>query len=999
MPDLDNADPAHPSLDDALERLTTAPTARRSRARAGQRPGLPGTPAGTDPSFIGATPSATQPVPGDDVPTSATGGAGERNPLRDDINWDLVTMLRQQAAERLTVRELARPELDQGAREEMGRSVIAEVLREHADSAIGVGDNFTPDQEQQVAKALFDMLYRAGRLQPLLDIPGVENIRIQGCDNVMVRVSGSQWQLAPPVARSDQELIETLQFLATRSGQSERAFTAASPHLHMVLPGGARLAANSWTTPRPVVTIRIHRHVDVDLDDLVGLGMLDEAIAQFLRACVSARKSIMVAGDQSAGKALALDTEVPTPAGWTTMGALNAGDQVFAEDGTPCTVLAAHDVQLQRECYEVVFDDGTSVTADGDHLWRVSRRTARIAAYKKTLKGPSHYVDEVERARLWAFAERAAAEPDRQVTVSEFCAEVGAAHREIAHREALRMGPGGHTYVSWVRHDGRRGGRPMHTYSRQALAKALAVARDTPTRGRVPRPETQVLTTRQMLEAGVWSHGESTWRTRDFVIDLSGPVQYAPTAQPVDAYVLGIWLGDGATSGARITTADPEVLDELAQAGYAHAKVARSKYDYSIAGNLHSRLRALHLLGDKHIPTVYLRGSVEQRLALLQGLMDSDGTATKSGACEFASTLRILAEQTHELVCSLGYKAHLRSKPVIWKGQPTGTCWTVSWTTTNPMFRLPRKLERQERRKSAGPRARAIVDIRPVASVPVRCITVDSPSSLFLITRAFVPTHNTTLLRALANELDPWESIATIETEYELFLHLSPERHRLILAMEARPGTGERQADGTRSGEVTLTDHLESSLRHSLNRIIVGECRGPEVGPMLQAMQAGAGAMSTVHAVSAEKTVQRLVTMLANYMPGATPNFALLQIASSIDVIVQLRVMPTRTGGGYRYVSEVIQLNGLADGATGMADTTHVFAPGEDRRALPAHQPTWLSDLEDVGFDAGWLTPGVGYWPELEPLLGFEGELDDADDRDEVASEQYEHAPAAGGAR
>jgi len=562
VPDLDTA---HPSLDDALERLIVTPTVRRSRAAAGQRSETASVPASTNPSFVGDALAGGAPFLSEGVSARGRADAGrsERDPLRegidsvpqDGINWDLVTMLRQQAAERLTSRELARPELDQGAREEMGRSVIAEVLREHADSAIGVGDNFTPDQEQKVAKALFDMLYRAGRLQPLLDVVGVENIRIQGCDNVMVRVAGSQWQAAPPVARSDQELIETLQFLATRSGQSERAFTASNPHLHMVLPGGARLAANGWTTPRPVVTIRIHRHVDVDLDDLVDLGMLDESIAQFLRACVSARKSIMVAGDQSAGK--------------------------------------------------------------------------------------------------------------------------------------------------------------------------------------------------------------------------------------------------------------------------------------------------------------------------------------------------------------------------------------------------------------------------------------------------------TTLLRALANELDPWESIATIETEYELFLHQSPERHRLILAMEARSGTGERQADGTRSGEVTLTDHLESSLRHSLTRIIVGECRGPEVGPMLQAMQAGAGAMSTVHAVSADKTVQRLVTMLANYMPNATPNFALMQIASSIDVIVQLRVMPTHSGGGYRYVSEVIQLNGLADGATGMADTTHVFAPGEDRRALPAHQPTWLSDLEDVGFDPGWLTPGVGYWPELEPLLGLDG--DDLDmDQD---ADGYDEALSVGGAR
>jgi deoxycytidine triphosphate deaminase len=77
------------------------------------------------------------------------------------------------------------------------------------------------------------------------------------------------------------------------------------------------------------------------------------------------------------GKALALDTAVPSPSGWTTMGALEVGDEVFDERGVPTPVVAATDVMFGRPCREVVFSDGTTVVADLDHLWEVHTRTDR----------------------------------------------------------------------------------------------------------------------------------------------------------------------------------------------------------------------------------------------------------------------------------------------------------------------------------------------------------------------------------------------------------------------------------------------------------------------------------------------------------------------------------------------------------------------------------------------------------------------------------------------
>jgi FtsK alpha domain/FtsK/SpoIIIE family len=88
---------------------------------------------------------------------------------------------------------------------------------------------------------------------------------------------------------------------------------------------------------------------------------------------------VLIAGSTGSGKALALDTPVPTPTGWTTMGELKPGDRVFDESGRPCTVTGATDVQHGRPCYEVVFSDGSVIVADADHRWMTWSLAARKA--------------------------------------------------------------------------------------------------------------------------------------------------------------------------------------------------------------------------------------------------------------------------------------------------------------------------------------------------------------------------------------------------------------------------------------------------------------------------------------------------------------------------------------------------------------------------------------------------------------------------------------------
>ena len=107
------------------------------------------------------------------------------------------------------------------------------------------------------------------------------------------------------------------------------------------------------------------------------------------------------------------------------------------------------------------------------------------------------------------------------------------------------------------------------------------------------------------------------------------------------------------------------------------------------------------------------------------------------------------------------------------------------------------------------------------------------------------------MVRALCAEIPPHEAIGTFETEYELHLHEMPDQHPIVHAWEARPGSGERGADGRQAGEFSIDEALYDSFRFNLSRQIVGEVRGREVIAMIKAMESGAGSISTTHAGNA----------------------------------------------------------------------------------------------------------------------------------------------------
>lgn len=283
---------------------STSPYARHAPQDTPPPPSVPRPPS---PSF-GPPAGSPPPAPtiehrGQEPVATHQGGRVDPNSLGDDINWTQVAELRTQASEVLTGALQDRIDLGPEAQRELGRSIIVELLQTTAANNLAVGRRaWSLDEQEHIAQAVFDALFGLGRLQTLVDDEQVENIEITGYDNVLLEFTDGTLRTGSPVAESDQELVDFLVFLASRSEVNARPFSEAQPRLHMRLDGGARLAATAWVTPRPSLVIRRHRLREITLEDLADRGMLDDSAVSFLRAAVRAKRSIVVAGPQGAGK-------------------------------------------------------------------------------------------------------------------------------------------------------------------------------------------------------------------------------------------------------------------------------------------------------------------------------------------------------------------------------------------------------------------------------------------------------------------------------------------------------------------------------------------------------------------------------------------------------------------------------------------------------------------------------------------------------------------------
>ena len=189
------------------------------------------------------------------------------------------------------------PDMDRASEEQRCLDWINEAVALWSDAAA-----MAPQEDEALRRGVYDLLFRAGRLQPYLDDERVEDIIIQGPDEVWLDYGDGERRMVGPIAESEEELLELLRELARGSGHNERTISTANPTLALSLQDGSRLQAITGLGPMTYAVIRRHRVSHADLDDLVRLGTIDPILRDFLGACVRAEKNIMIAGKQKAGK-------------------------------------------------------------------------------------------------------------------------------------------------------------------------------------------------------------------------------------------------------------------------------------------------------------------------------------------------------------------------------------------------------------------------------------------------------------------------------------------------------------------------------------------------------------------------------------------------------------------------------------------------------------------------------------------------------------------------
>ncbi|WP_351230073.1 CpaF/VirB11 family protein [Streptomyces sp. NPDC002133] len=227
------------------------------------------------------------------------------------VGWEVIEELQAQVSKQLSAQDPDKL-LEEDDRRAMAKSLVRNVVADWAAKYAQGNTPLTAEQEAAIGTAVFDSMYRGGRLQSLLDQDGVEDVMVDGL-RAHVEYHDKPRRTIDRVADSHEELITWVNRMARLSGHGERALTQATPMVGFRMPDGSRVTS-SLLTSRPSVVIRKHRIRQHGIAELVQWGSINPLLERFLVACVHARKNILVVGDMGAGKTSllrALGREIP----------------------------------------------------------------------------------------------------------------------------------------------------------------------------------------------------------------------------------------------------------------------------------------------------------------------------------------------------------------------------------------------------------------------------------------------------------------------------------------------------------------------------------------------------------------------------------------------------------------------------------------------------------------------------------------------------------------
>ena len=264
----------------------------------------------------------------------------------------------------------------------------------------------------------------------------------------------------------------------------------------------------------------------------------------------------------------------------------------------------------------------------------------------------------------------------------------------------------------------------------------------------------ETIETEEMLRQGIES-GEPNKRGHryHFLLPAAEPMDGQNMDLPIDPYVFGLWLGDGSTSTPSMTICDTDIrlVYEVVRRGYgircAYTQVGCKRYVFN---GLRDDLQKVglckgHRAREKYIPEIYLRASISQRLELLAGLIDTDGTIDQkhSNRVSFSTTNIDICDGICELISSFGWRFSKVVHPPCTSSSGVEGKKDVYTILFCPTMKIPCRLQRKKVFYKAQHRRIAVKAIRRIEPVSGNCIQVEG--GIYRAGRSMLPTHNSTL--------------------------------------------------------------------------------------------------------------------------------------------------------------------------------------------------------------------------------------------------------------
>ncbi len=399
---------------------------------------------------------------------------------------------------------------------------------------------------------------------------------------------------------------------------------------------------------------------------------------------------IIVAARPAIGKALALDTPIPTPTGWTTMGELSVGDLVVGDDGLPAPVIGVTQTWTDRPCFRVTFSDGTEIVADAEHEWltddRASRKSAQAAAAQYNGYRNQRTFAAIRTTRELRDTLRCDTQ-DRRLNHS-----VRNARPLQLPTAELPIGP--YTLGVWLG-DGTSAAAQFTSADPEIAAYVEAEGYAAPYLGN--------------LRYGLRLPIAEPVPSRTCVVCGASFVPKEPLVQTC-----------GRSCGGRVKGTRSQLPEaSCPDCGGPVTRMGRCQQCVHDHGSVQALLRRHDLLNNKHLPDLYLRASEQQRRDLLAGLLDTDGTVTANGNVQYSTTSRPLADGVYELIVSLGYRCSIATKKVRGRTIESSTAYDLNFSTHDEVFRLHRKqIAHKERTRHTSNARRVCRYVVAVDSVP-----------------------------------------------------------------------------------------------------------------------------------------------------------------------------------------------------------------------------------------------------------------------------------------